>query len=364
MKAVKCELCGSTDIKKVDGEYECQYCHTRYSTEEAKKLMVEIEGTVKIDTSSKKTNLEKLAERAFKDELYDQAYDYYNKLLELDSDNWEYVYKKGICAAWQSSLNNFRVDETIKACKNAFNIIEVENIELDDKEDVCYEMASEINRVAVAFCKMAQDHYNEFWKLDSAAPDYWSRLAQCISCEEYAVGLISDYKLTDERDKSLYITILKNLIIYYVEICTRRRYKTGYNQYGETFGYIWYNNDLRTPIIQKYDKYVQELKQLDPTYVPPAIQKQASGGCYVATCVYGSYDCPEVWTLRRYRDYYLDERKWGKAFIKAYYKVSPTIVKWFGKTKWFNKLFRNTLNKMVSNLKEKGYESTPYSDKY
>lgn len=26
-------------------------------------------------------------------------------------------------------------------------------------------------------------------------------------------------------------------------------------------------------------------------------------GCYVATCVYGSYDCPEVWTLRRFRDY-------------------------------------------------------------
>ena len=25
-------------------------------------------------------------------------------------------------------------------------------------------------------------------------------------------------------------------------------------------------------------------------------------GCYVATAVYGSYDCPEVWTLRRYRD--------------------------------------------------------------
>ena len=25
-------------------------------------------------------------------------------------------------------------------------------------------------------------------------------------------------------------------------------------------------------------------------------------GCYVATCVYGSYDCPEVWILRRFRD--------------------------------------------------------------
>ena len=28
-----------------------------------------------------------------------------------------------------------------------------------------------------------------------------------------------------------------------------------------------------------------------------------TGGCYVATCIYGSYDCPQVWTLRRYRDY-------------------------------------------------------------
>ena len=25
-------------------------------------------------------------------------------------------------------------------------------------------------------------------------------------------------------------------------------------------------------------------------------------GCYIATCVYGSYDCPQVWILRRYRD--------------------------------------------------------------
>ena len=28
----------------------------------------------------------------------------------------------------------------------------------------------------------------------------------------------------------------------------------------------------------------------------------AKAGCYVATSVYGSYDCPEVWTLRRFRD--------------------------------------------------------------
>ena len=26
-------------------------------------------------------------------------------------------------------------------------------------------------------------------------------------------------------------------------------------------------------------------------------------GDYISTCVYGSYDCPEGWMLRRFRDY-------------------------------------------------------------
>ena len=52
--------------------------------------------------------------------------------------------------------------------------------------------------------------------------------------------------------------------------------------------------------------------------------------CYIATCVYGSYNCPEVWTLRRFRDYYLYKHFFGKLFIKIYYKISPVIVKLFG----------------------------------
>lgn len=87
------------------------------------------------------------------------------------------------------------------------------------------------------------------------------------------------------------------------------------------------------------------------------------GGCYVATAVYGSYDCPEVWTLRRYRDYKLAKCWYGKVFIKVYYTLSPTIVKWFGDTKWFNRIWKKKLDYMVTSLMEKGYESTPYMDK-
>lgn len=90
---------------------------------------------------------------------------------------------------------------------------------------------------------------------------------------------------------------------------------------------------------------------------------KSSGGCYVATCVYGSYDCPEVWILRRYRDNSLASSWYGRVFIKIYYAVSPTLVKIFGGCNWFKKLCRSMLDPMVEKLHTKGYENTPYSDK-
>ena len=88
-----------------------------------------------------------------------------------------------------------------------------------------------------------------------------------------------------------------------------------------------------------------------------------SQGCYVATCVYGSYDCPQVWTLRRFRDNTLAETMMGRAFIRTYYAISPTIVKWFGKTEWFKKMWHGALDNMVQRLNDNGVEDTPYNDK-
>lgn len=90
----------------------------------------------------------------------------------------------------------------------------------------------------------------------------------------------------------------------------------------------------------------------------------SSSGCYVATAVYGSYDCPEVWTLRRFRDFELAETWYGRVFVHLYYTISPTIVKWFGKTSWFNKSWRGKLDRLVKKLQAQGYDSTPYEDRF
>lgn len=103
--------------------------------------------------------------------------------------------------------------------------------------------------------------------------------------------------------------------------------------------------------------------------IPPDVKscsesKAHSGnkGCYVATCVYGSYDCPEVWTLRRFRDDILAKNLFGRLFIKLYYAVSPTAVKLFGNYHWFHKMFKTPLDSLVEKLINNGVENTPYND--
>ncbi len=102
--------------------------------------------------------------------------------------------------------------------------------------------------------------------------------------------------------------------------------------------------------------FVEGNEPFDPAKAKPK-------GCYVATCVYGSYDCPQVWTLRRFRDDTLGVTWYGRAFIRTYYAISPTLVKWFGETAWFKKLWKGKLDSMVAKLQANGVESTPYEDK-
>ena len=91
-------------------------------------------------------------------------------------------------------------------------------------------------------------------------------------------------------------------------------------------------------------------------------KRRKKNGCYVATCVYGSYDCPEVWVLRRYRDEVLEDNVVGRMFVSAYYLLSPLAVKIFGKSQTIRNYWKKILDKKVMVLLEKGFEDRPYSD--
>ena len=87
-----------------------------------------------------------------------------------------------------------------------------------------------------------------------------------------------------------------------------------------------------------------------------------SEGCYVATAVYGSYDCPQVWVLRRFRDFSLRRHALGRLFIRGYYAVSPKLVTRFGDSTRLRAICRKWLDAFVLRLKQAGVSDTPYQD--
>ena len=84
MKQLTCEMCGSTDLMKQDGVFVCQSCGTKYSVEEAKKMM--IEGTVTVNVSNERS-FEK-ANGLFDQKKYDEAIERLSALIRENQKNY------------------------------------------------------------------------------------------------------------------------------------------------------------------------------------------------------------------------------------------------------------------------------------
>ena len=122
-------------------------------------------------------------------------------------------------------------------------------------------------------------------------------------------------------------------------------------------------NDASDKEVFEYQIKLIQQHGVDPrSHNSSSNSESNSDGCYIATCVYGSYDCPQVWTLRRFRDYTLRKTWYGRAFISSYYAVSPVLVRWFGHAQWFQGMWRRVLDQLIGKLRADGISSVPYED--
>lgn len=415
MKQLTCEMCGSTELMKQDGVFVCQTCGTKYSVEEAKKMMVEgtveVAGTVKVDDSAKIANYYTMAENAYDASNQKEAESYCNKIIEIEPNNYKAWLLKGRAAGWQSTLANIRVEESV----NCFNKA-IDNAPEDKVEEVKKVASDEISKLSLALITLCCDNYSKNGSINNAnaikknvqavklysllflakcgvkatdlnasialkingavvaayqndiKKDYWgstghpSKAAwdryteQCwaaIDLINLAINLSDDDGTADKTRYENKIFILKEL-----ESSGSYHYSNG----GWSKEYT-YTGEGKQKIIDMIMECHNKIKEIDPSYTIPERPQQTSNGCYVATAVYGSYDCPQVWTLRRFRDFTLAETWYGRAFIRTYYAISPTLVKWFGHTEWFKKMWKGKLDRMVANLNAEGVENTPYEDK-
>jgi len=117
--------------------------------------------------------------------------------------------------------------------------------------------------------------------------------------------------------------------------------------------------DASTSDGKRMDMVLATLHELQAQVVAPTPAERqvnlsstpkASGGCYIATAVYGSYEAPEVVVLRRFRDQRLNASAVGRVFVRTYYLVSPHLVSLFQERRVARVPARWVLDRIVRSL--------------
>lgn len=152
MKQLTCEMCGSNNMVKQDGMFVCQGCGTKYSVEEARKMMVE--GTVHVDSSHLTSNYLSMAKNALDAGNNAEANNYCNKIIEVDPTAYEAWFIKGKAVGWQSTLGNQRISETINAFSNA-----LDNCPEDEKEELAESCKQEIENLHKALLTVRMQNF-------------------------------------------------------------------------------------------------------------------------------------------------------------------------------------------------------------
>lgn len=123
MKKIVCEMCGSNDFVKKEGFFCCENCGTKYTVEEARKMMiegtVEVTGTVSIDTSKKDSALLEVIKTAMDSRNYSEVYELSSQLLTNNATFWEAWFYKGAAACFVSAD---KYQETLTCFDKAYSI--------------------------------------------------------------------------------------------------------------------------------------------------------------------------------------------------------------------------------------------------
>jgi len=108
---------------------------------------------------------------------------------------------------------------------------------------------------------------------------------------------------------------------------------------------------------QEIDQQRQELKEKvdqKSSEIIQEIEKNAGGGCLIATASYGSELAPQIQQLREFRDKILLKTESGSAFMAGfndfYYSFSPIIADYERENPVFKEVVKAAITPMISSL--------------
>ena len=166
MKKLVCEMCGSTNLIKQDGVFVCQDCGTKYSVEEARKMMVEgtvdVTGsTVKVDTSAELSNLYQIARRAKDDNNSENAAKYYDMILVKDPTSWEASFYVVYFKAMSCKIAQIRSAAiSVANCQESVLKLIKNNVVSDEQASAVKEVETRSAHIANLLANGAKNHFD------------------------------------------------------------------------------------------------------------------------------------------------------------------------------------------------------------
>lgn len=157
-----CPSCGAVaNLTAEQNEANCTYCGSVVTRTEAEAQL----NTLK---SSKFAGTLMIAETAQEGGSYEEALNYYNKVIEQEPSFGDAWLNKGICMVNTSKIGNLKIPEAISSWKAAIKFAK-------NPEAMKKRVALEINNVVAGFYPRLQRHYLEFHNTSNALSEHFDR---------------------------------------------------------------------------------------------------------------------------------------------------------------------------------------------
>ncbi|WP_251980303.1 CFI-box-CTERM domain-containing protein [Salinibacter ruber] len=271
-------------------------------------------------------NIRELADTSYKSESYDEAYDYYSRLLEDNPDDGEAWARKGVSAAWRSSLDDDRFKELYVSLEKA------------DEKGFDIEDADISGRIVGA----AEDYIDEIYaffdeKIENKRKEAMGTgTLESVKRESVKTeGFVQGGNLASEWLKAFKAMNYACELQPSAERCRKSiREIDKLRAHSEDFKDYLTNNDdaagIRKEIMSIREELLEMARDIDAEFRPDKVEMgggTSSGGCYIATATVGHQRHPILFTLRRFRDEHLLTNPLGRAFVSTYYATAPYLAR-------------------------------------
>ncbi|MHA3684210.1 CFI-box-CTERM domain-containing protein [Leucobacter sp. HY1908] len=307
MQAMVCQLCSGNSFSKLDEFFQCDYCRTKYSPTEARKLLVE--GTVRLDRTDDVGKYLTIADNAIAAGNPSEAYEYANRALEVDPASAQGWLVKGCAVGWSAvpaqGLTPAELQEPLRRSTGMlFEMMHCFNTGLqfvtpENHPSYVYRAATTVLPVVSLLYQASAVSYPWFQETQDSWSPHCGRTAALTQC------------LSDSYDLSGDATLLKlGVDLVSQDIAASRWLKTS-------------RADAEGMRLRRHE-FIALVRQHEPGYSPSMPKaKNPNSSCFVITATFGDERAPAVRLLQAYRDRVLRRYWLGRAFIDWYYRVGP-----------------------------------------